>query len=90
MCPKAFAHEVNLLDDLYHDNIVDIIGFVEDVKHGIAWMVFFWEKNGNLREFVRSADWELPERVSLVSKICFIPFAFPRLRSSRYTALPRG
>ncbi|KAG9021737.1 hypothetical protein FS837_007017, partial [Tulasnella sp. UAMH 9824] len=32
-------------------------------------MVFSWEKNGNLREFVRSANWELPERVSLISDV---------------------
>ncbi|KAG9041601.1 hypothetical protein FS837_012040, partial [Tulasnella sp. UAMH 9824] len=59
------AHEVNLLNTLRHDNVVKIVGFVEDVEQGIAWMVFAWEKNGNLREFIRSAKWELPERVSL-------------------------
>ncbi|KAG9038733.1 hypothetical protein FS837_001193, partial [Tulasnella sp. UAMH 9824] len=62
-----FAHEVGLLNDLSHDNIVKIIGFVEDIDKGIAWMLFSWEKNGNLREFVRSANWELPERVSLLN-----------------------
>ncbi|KIO24753.1 hypothetical protein M407DRAFT_25902 [Tulasnella calospora MUT 4182] len=61
----AFVHEIELVDGLCHDNIVKIIGFVEDIKNGIAWMVFSWEQNGNLREFVRSASWELPERVSL-------------------------
>ncbi|KAG9041773.1 hypothetical protein FS837_011765 [Tulasnella sp. UAMH 9824] len=60
-----FAHEINLLKDLSHENVVKIVGFVEDTKEGIAWMIFAWEKNGNLREFVRSADWELPERISL-------------------------
>lgn len=49
-----------------------IVGFVEDVAQGVAWMVFRWEKNGNLREFVRSANWELPERVSLVSVLACI------------------
>lgn len=64
---KPFAHEVDLLSDLDHDNVVRIIGFVEAVGEGVAWIVFSWEKNGNLREFIRSANWELPERVSLVS-----------------------
>ncbi|KAG9024214.1 hypothetical protein FS837_005445 [Tulasnella sp. UAMH 9824] len=60
------AHEVHLLNDLDHENVVKIVGFVEDVEQGIAWMVFAWEKNGNLREFIRSTNWELPERVSLL------------------------
>ncbi|KAG9046327.1 hypothetical protein FS837_004641 [Tulasnella sp. UAMH 9824] len=64
-----FAHEVNLLNDLSHDNVVKIIGFVEDVRQGVAWMVFLWEKNGNLREFIRSESWELPERVSLLDDV---------------------
>ncbi|KAG9030203.1 hypothetical protein FS837_003328 [Tulasnella sp. UAMH 9824] len=64
-----FAHEVNLLNELSHQNVVKIIGFVEDVEHGVAWMVFAWEKNGNLREFVRSASWELPERISLIGDV---------------------
>ncbi|KIO16106.1 hypothetical protein M407DRAFT_34257 [Tulasnella calospora MUT 4182] len=64
-----FAHEANLLSELSHENVVKIIGFVEDVEHGVAWMVFTWEKNGNLREFVRSANWELPERVSLIGDV---------------------
>ncbi|KAG9032017.1 hypothetical protein FS837_002825, partial [Tulasnella sp. UAMH 9824] len=61
-----FANEVGLLNDLSHPNVVKILGFVEDVDNNVAWMVFHWEKNGNLREFVQSEKWELPERVSLV------------------------
>ncbi|KAG9041609.1 hypothetical protein FS837_012035 [Tulasnella sp. UAMH 9824] len=61
------AHEVDLLNDLSHENVVGIVGFVEDVEEGVAWMVFVWEKNGNLREFIRSAEWELPERISLLN-----------------------
>ncbi|KIO23031.1 hypothetical protein M407DRAFT_78553, partial [Tulasnella calospora MUT 4182] len=63
------AHEVNLLNDLSHENVVKILGFVEDVGHGVGWMVFAWEQNGNLREFIRSAKWELPERVSLINDV---------------------
>ncbi|KAG8925567.1 hypothetical protein FRC00_003859, partial [Tulasnella sp. 408] len=61
------AHEVNLLNNLSHESVVKVIGFVEEVEEGVAWMVFAWEKNGNLREFIRSAKWELPERVSLLN-----------------------
>ncbi|KAG9048619.1 hypothetical protein FS837_012394 [Tulasnella sp. UAMH 9824] len=64
-----FVHEVNLLKDLSHENVVNIVGFVQDTHEGIAWLIFSWEKNGNLREFVRSADWELPERVSLINDV---------------------
>ncbi|KIO18388.1 hypothetical protein M407DRAFT_31961 [Tulasnella calospora MUT 4182] len=64
-----FVHEVSLLNDLSHKNVVKIFGFVEDVEQRVAWMLFVWEKNGNLREFIRSAKWELPERVSLIDDV---------------------
>ncbi|KAG9041429.1 Receptor-interacting serine/threonine-protein kinase 3 [Tulasnella sp. UAMH 9824] len=60
------AHEVNLLNTLSHEGVVQIVGFVEEVEQGVTWMVFAWEKNGNLREFIQSAKWELPERISLI------------------------
>ncbi|KIO33041.1 hypothetical protein M407DRAFT_18189, partial [Tulasnella calospora MUT 4182] len=63
------AHEINLLNDLSHENVVKILGFVEDIGQGVTWMVFAWERNGNLREFIRSAKWELPERVSLIHDV---------------------
>ncbi|KIO19025.1 hypothetical protein M407DRAFT_31309, partial [Tulasnella calospora MUT 4182] len=37
----------------------------------IAWLVFPWEDNGNLREFLRSGTWEIPERVSLIRDVAF-------------------
>ncbi|KIO22942.1 hypothetical protein M407DRAFT_27587 [Tulasnella calospora MUT 4182] len=63
------AHEVHLLNDLSHKNVIKILGFVEDIREGVAWMVFAWEKIGNLREFIRSTKWELPERVSLIDDV---------------------
>lgn len=63
---QALAHEVSLLSKLSHPNIVKLVGFVEDVKEGAAWMILPWESNGNLREYVQSTDLEIPERVSLV------------------------
>lgn len=59
-------NELRVLDKLSHPNIVKILGFVEDLEKRIAWLVFPWEENGNLREFLHSGDWEIPERVSLV------------------------
>ncbi|KAG9041599.1 hypothetical protein FS837_012038 [Tulasnella sp. UAMH 9824] len=55
--------------DTEGDRALAVIGFVEDVEKGVAWMVFAWQKNGNLREFIRSAKWDLPERLSLVDDV---------------------
>ncbi|KAG8952164.1 hypothetical protein FRC04_005164 [Tulasnella sp. 424] len=63
---KAFAHEVDLLAGLAHPNIVQLIGFVEDLENDKAWVVFPWEANGNVREFLASGEWEIPERLSLL------------------------
>lgn len=52
---------------LSHENIVRIIGFVEDFENQTAWMVLSWEPNGNVSEFLARGHWEIPERVSLVS-----------------------
>lgn len=52
---------------LSHENIVRLVGFVEDLKNGTAWIVLSWEPNGNVGEFLAGGDWEIPERVSLVS-----------------------
>ncbi|KAG8911711.1 hypothetical protein FRC00_005961, partial [Tulasnella sp. 408] len=62
----VLAHEVSLMQNLSHKNIVKLIGFVEKTKDGIAWVILPWEKNGNLREFIWSTDWELPERLALI------------------------
>ncbi|KIO24250.1 hypothetical protein M407DRAFT_26364 [Tulasnella calospora MUT 4182] len=63
------AHEVDLLNKLSHENVVKILGFVENAGEGVGWMVFAWERNGNLREFIRSEKWELPERISLINDV---------------------
>lgn len=63
---QLLAHELSLLSKLSHPNIVKLVGFVEDAKEGVAWMILPWENNGNLREYVQSTDLEIPERVSLV------------------------
>ncbi|KIO16948.1 hypothetical protein M407DRAFT_51614, partial [Tulasnella calospora MUT 4182] len=57
--------ELHVLDGLDHPNIIELVGFVEDMTKRMAWLVFPWEANGNVREFLLSGEWELPERVSL-------------------------
>lgn len=52
---------------LSHENIVQLIGFVEELQEGKAWIVLSWEPNGNLSEFLATGKWEIPERLSLVS-----------------------
>ncbi|KAG8984424.1 hypothetical protein FRB90_005338, partial [Tulasnella sp. 427] len=61
----AFANELILLSEIQHDNIVEMLGFVENSEEKLAWIVFPWEGNGNIREFVQSANWVIPERLSL-------------------------
>lgn len=65
------AHEVNLLNDLSHSNVVKIVGLVEDVEQGIAWMVFSWENNGNLRSVAAGSVrfGSVPELVLLSEKV---------------------
>ncbi|KIO18890.1 hypothetical protein M407DRAFT_224512 [Tulasnella calospora MUT 4182] len=51
---------------LSHENIVKLIGFVEDIQVGKAWIVLSWEPNGNVSEFLATGEWEIPERISLI------------------------
>lgn len=52
---------------LSHENIVEFLGFVEDIDNGNAWILLSWEPNGNVSEFLATGNWEIPERISLVS-----------------------
>ena len=54
---------------LSHPNIIKLVGFVEDMQKGDAWMILPWEGNGNVREFLQSGEWDIPERIFLVSVI---------------------
>lgn len=64
---------MEFLIELEHGNIVGVTGFVEELPKNIVWLVLPWEENGNLRDFLASENWQIPERISLV-----------RLNSSRY------
>ncbi|KAG9024058.1 hypothetical protein FS837_005481, partial [Tulasnella sp. UAMH 9824] len=63
---KSFVHEVSLMTKLSHPNIVDLVGFVENMDKGDAWIILQWEENGNVREFLQSGQWDIPERISLI------------------------
>ncbi|KIO22321.1 hypothetical protein M407DRAFT_28119 [Tulasnella calospora MUT 4182] len=61
-----FILEVEVMAGLSHESIVQLIGFVEDLENGIAWVILSWVPNGNVSEFLATGDWEIPERVSLI------------------------
>ncbi|KAG9006825.1 hypothetical protein FRB90_009728 [Tulasnella sp. 427] len=63
---KQFVREVNIMAGLNHESIVKLIGFVEDIRDGEAWIIMPWEPNGNLADFLATGDWEIPERISLI------------------------
>ncbi|KIO24825.1 hypothetical protein M407DRAFT_25786 [Tulasnella calospora MUT 4182] len=62
---NEFVHEVDMMAQLLHRNIARLIGFVEDLEEGKAWIVMCWEPNGNVSEFLATGEWEIPERISL-------------------------
>ncbi|KIO16499.1 hypothetical protein M407DRAFT_33856 [Tulasnella calospora MUT 4182] len=66
---KSFAHEAKILSEISHPNVVKLIGFLEDEESKSASLIFAWEANGNVREFVASGKWEIPERVSLIKDV---------------------
>ncbi|KAG9045606.1 hypothetical protein FS837_006026, partial [Tulasnella sp. UAMH 9824] len=66
---KSTLREAEFLVELSHPNIITLNGFVEDTPNNIIWLVFPWVDNGSLSDFVASADWEIPERISLISDV---------------------
>lgn len=66
---QAFVYELGLMTTVSHPNIIKLIGFVEDMETGAVQMILPWESNGNVREFLQSGEWDVPERVSLVGDV---------------------
>ncbi|KAG8919653.1 hypothetical protein FRC01_001182 [Tulasnella sp. 417] len=66
-----FAREIIFMIAASHPNIINFIGFVEDIENGDVWMVLPWQANGNVREFLQSGEWYIPERISLIKDIVF-------------------
>ncbi|KAG9042434.1 hypothetical protein FS837_010882 [Tulasnella sp. UAMH 9824] len=58
--------EAEFLVKLSHQNVIKLEGLVEDASNGVIWLVFPWEENGTLKDFVATHDWEIPERISLL------------------------
>lgn len=61
---------------LSHPNIIEFLGFVEDMDKGHAWIILPWQANGNVRDFLRSSEWDIPERVSLVRLIICVSLKY--------------
>ncbi|KAG8932156.1 hypothetical protein FRC01_000204 [Tulasnella sp. 417] len=61
--------ESEFLVELSHPNIVKLKGFVESVSARKVWLIFPWEEHGNLRDFLASGEWEIPERISLINDV---------------------
>ncbi|KIO18802.1 hypothetical protein M407DRAFT_83561 [Tulasnella calospora MUT 4182] len=61
--------EAEFQAELSHPNIVSFKGFVENISKRMIWLVFPWAENGNLKDFVALRNWEIPERISLISDV---------------------
>lgn len=63
---QSFVHELKLMATISHPNVIKLVGFVEDMEKGDARIILPWQGNGNVREFLQSGEWDIPERISLV------------------------
>ncbi|KAG8899554.1 hypothetical protein FRC00_001289 [Tulasnella sp. 408] len=61
-----FASEVGLLSQLSHPNIIEFIGFIEDLHHRKAVIITPRAVNGNVRDFLSRRTWGLTHRISLL------------------------
>ncbi|KIO24085.1 hypothetical protein M407DRAFT_213420 [Tulasnella calospora MUT 4182] len=61
--------EAEFLIELSHECITKLQGFVEDTSKDKLWLVFPWQDNGDLRDFLASRDWEIPERIWLIDNV---------------------
>ncbi|KAG9027935.1 hypothetical protein FS837_004024 [Tulasnella sp. UAMH 9824] len=66
---KLAIREAEFLVKHSHENIIKLRGFVEDVSKNMMWLIFPWEENGNLRQFIASAEWSIPERIWLLRDV---------------------
>ncbi|KAG8938026.1 hypothetical protein FRC00_001929, partial [Tulasnella sp. 408] len=41
----------------------------ESTRESDAWIIVPWKENGNVREFLQSGEWDIPERVSLIQDV---------------------
>lgn len=73
---QPFVHEIAILSNLRHRNLIQFLGFVEDSNNGIAWIVLSWQAKGTLRDYIQSKDWGFTVRLSLVCLFAAFSFLF--------------
>ncbi|KIO27640.1 hypothetical protein M407DRAFT_232421, partial [Tulasnella calospora MUT 4182] len=64
---QAFTREMfawSSLED--HPGIAKFLGFYADFKRSEAWLLSPWEPNGDVSEFVKAHNLEVPEKLSLI------------------------
>ncbi|KAG9047332.1 hypothetical protein FS837_002542 [Tulasnella sp. UAMH 9824] len=62
----SLAHEIRFMSRTNNPKIIRLVGFAENIEEDIAWIILDWATNGNVREFLDSKSWEIPELVSLI------------------------
>ncbi|KIO27570.1 hypothetical protein M407DRAFT_23253 [Tulasnella calospora MUT 4182] len=64
---RAFTREMSVWSSLEaHPGIAKFLGFYADFKRSEAWLLSPWEPNGNVCEFIKTHDLEVPEKLSLI------------------------
>lgn len=51
-----------------HPGIAKFIGFYADFDNSKAWLLSPWEPNGNVSQFIKEHNLEVPEKLSLVRR----------------------
>ncbi|KIO26220.1 hypothetical protein M407DRAFT_74792, partial [Tulasnella calospora MUT 4182] len=64
---KRFEKEIEILRKLKHPNIISLMAVVKKTERERAWLIFPWASHGNVKQFLKTGNWEIPERVALVS-----------------------
>ncbi|KIO25934.1 hypothetical protein M407DRAFT_24784 [Tulasnella calospora MUT 4182] len=68
---KLALREAGFLTELDHGHIIELEGFAADLPNDQIWLIFLWHEHGNLKDFVASQDWEIPERICLISDVTY-------------------
>ncbi|KAG9019834.1 hypothetical protein FRB90_003423 [Tulasnella sp. 427] len=63
------VREIEVLSELSHPNVIKLTGFVDEISNNIVWLVFPWEENGNVRDYLTGMNLEIPERISLIDDV---------------------
>lgn len=50
-----------------HPGITTFLGFCADFDRREVWLISSWEPNGNVSEFIKGRELEVPEKLALVS-----------------------